>query len=91
MAFIPLRTCVSCRKKAQKSDFFRMIRTPKGIVKIADDLGENGRGVYLCKNRECVERAFQGKKKGIVSHFLKVPVETEVILEKLVQMIKLSP
>ena len=87
MATIPLRTCISCRQKQSKSALFRVVRTPKGAVKVADDLDENGRGAYLCKSRECVERAFHGKKKGMISHFLKRPVENEAIFEELLRRV----
>ncbi|MCR5848907.1 MAG: YlxR family protein [Lachnospiraceae bacterium] len=53
---IPLRTCVSCRENKDKRELLRIVRTPEGEV-ITDETGRaNGRGAYVCKNRECFEK-----------------------------------
>lgn len=65
----PLRMCTVCRKRFEKKDLIRVVRTPDGAV---PDLNGtlSGRGAYLCKSRDCLlaaqkrrvlERAFSGK------------------------------
>ena len=53
---IPLRTCVSCRENKDKRELLRIVRTPEGEI-LADESGRlNGRGAYVCRNKECIER-----------------------------------
>lgn len=53
---IPLRTCVSCRENKDKRDLLRIVKTPEGEI-LADESGRmNGRGAYVCRNRECFEK-----------------------------------
>ena len=57
MKKIPMRMCVACREMKPKKDLIRIVRTPEGPVE-ADLTGKrNGRGAYLCKNMECLEKA----------------------------------
>lgn len=62
---IPERMCVACRQMKPKKELIRIVNTDNGVV--VDSTGKlNGRGVYLCKCRECVERAL--KNKGFAKH-----------------------
>jgi predicted RNA-binding protein YlxR (DUF448 family) len=53
----PERTCVACRRKAEKSALVRVVRTADQRVSI--DLGgkKPGRGAYLCSSVICLNRA----------------------------------
>ena len=54
--------CVICRQMKPKNALIRIVNTPDGVV--VDLSGKlNGRGVYLCKCRECIAKA---QKKGFV-------------------------
>lgn len=54
---VPLRMCVGCRQMRPKKELLRIVRTPEGEVK-ADRTGRAaGRGAYICKNIECLEKA----------------------------------
>lgn len=57
MLSIPIRMCVSCRKRAPRNAFVRVGKDPMGRIGV--DLG--GRGVYICRTAECVEKAIRGK------------------------------
>lgn len=58
---IPERMCVACRQMKPKNQLVRIVNTADGVV--VDLTGKlNGRGVYLCKNRDCVTRALKSKK-----------------------------
>lgn len=48
---IPIRTCVSCRRKRPKSE---MIRFTADGIDSGDRSGE-GRGMYLCRDAACIE------------------------------------
>ena len=57
MKKIPMRMCVACREMKPKKELIRIVRTPEGPVE-ADLTGKkNGRGAYLCRNAECLEKA----------------------------------
>ena len=52
----PQRTCVVCRKTADKRDLHRIVWTEDGIhVDLSGKM--NGRGAYLCDDPQCWERA----------------------------------
>lgn len=53
---VTTRTCVVCRRKDDKRDLTRLVRTNAGIV--LDASGKlAGRGAYLCDNPACWARA----------------------------------
>jgi uncharacterized protein len=68
-----IRRCVSCRKIAIRSEFWRVVRCHPSN-QIAIDLGDKfiqGRSVYLCPNTECLQLA---QKKNRLGKSLKAPV-----------------
>ena len=57
---IPERMCVVCRQMKPKNELIRVVNSD-GIV-VVDKTGKlNGRGVYLCKCRECISKAVKSK------------------------------
>ncbi len=73
---VPKRVCVGCREQFDKKDLVRVVRTPEGLITIDLKGKQNGRGAYLCKNRECLEKAI--KNKGL-ERTLKVNIPKETI------------
>ncbi len=58
---VPQRSCVVTRVKTDKKDLLRIVRTPEASV-IVDETGKhNGRGCYITKKIEVVEKARKGK------------------------------
>ena len=79
---IPERMCVVCRQMKPKTELLRIVNTVDGVV--VDGTGKlNGRGIYVCKCKECVTKAI--KSKGFVKQhgFSLETVAPE--LEKLVE------
>lgn len=77
-----LRTCLVTGKKADPSAFFRFTLTPEGRVRF-DDLKKNpGRGGYVIKNKEALQKLPRLSKK--ISHFLKknVTIDEETVQEQ---------
>ncbi len=58
---IPMRRCVGCMEKYEKSELVRVLRTPDGDVKIDATGRANGRGAYLCRRRACLEKALKNR------------------------------
>ena len=48
--------CVSCRERKEKSDLIKIAKTPDGF-KVDKSCKLFGRGAYVCRNAECVEKA----------------------------------
>ncbi len=80
MKKIPERTCVVSHEKLPKNELIRVVRTPEKKV-IIDETGKaNGRGAYLKKSVEVIEKA---KKTKILERHLEVNIPDEVFDELL--------
>ncbi len=71
------RCCISCRKLAPRSEFWRVVRChPSKEVKIEIDRRHHqGRSAYLCPTASCLQIA---QKKNRLSRSLKAPVREEI-------------
>ena len=57
---IPERMCVMCRQMKPKVDLIRIVNNQGNVV--VDTTGKlNGRGVYLCKCKDCIAKALKSK------------------------------
>ena len=54
---IPMRTCVVTHEKCEKKDLLRVVRNNEGVVFVDDTRKANGRGAYLKKDKEVIEKA----------------------------------
>ena len=72
---IPMRQCVGCREMEPKRKLIRVIRTSEDEILIDATGKKNGRGAYICPNRECLEKAV--KNKGL-ERSLKISVPQEI-------------
>ena len=78
---MPVRRCVGCQEMKNKKEMIRVIRTPEGEFELDATGKKNGRGAYLCPNRECLEKAV--KSKGLERSFKQaIPPEVYSRLEK---------
>ena len=54
---IPMRQCIGCGEMKNKKEMIRILKTPEDEI-ILDVTGKkNGRGAYLCNERECLAMA----------------------------------
>ena len=77
---IPMRTCVVTKEKCEKKDLLRVVRTPSGEVIVDDTLTANGRGAYLKKDKNVIEKA---KSSKILEKHLEVKISDEIYEELL--------
>ncbi len=57
---IPQRTCIGCAEKKIQKQLIRFVDTDKGVK--MDITGKAaGRGCYLCKDADCVDKAEKRK------------------------------
>lgn len=58
---IPSRLCISCRCKKAKNDLLRIVQIDEKWQ--LDKLGKaQARGVYICKDKHCIESALKNKR-----------------------------
>ncbi len=58
---IPMRTCVVTKECLPKKELLRIVKTKEGMVK-ADETGKlNGRGAYIKKDIETLDKAIKTK------------------------------
>lgn len=84
MKHIPMRMCIACRQMYPQCELIRIVRdNEKGEVKLDMNKKLFGRGAYICKNAECIQKA--EKKRGIERHFkCAVPKELYKAAEELI-------
>lgn len=59
---MPLRRCAGCNEQKSKKEFVRVIRTPEGEILLDESGKANGRGVYLCPKKSCLQKARKAKR-----------------------------
>ena len=72
---IPLRRCAGCGERKPKGELVRVVRTPEGEIMLDKTGKTNGRGVYLCPQRACLEKAKKAKR---LERSLEVAVPEEI-------------
>lgn len=73
---IPSRICVGCREAKEKRSMVRIVKTTENEICLDETGRKNGRGAYLCKSMECLQRALQSKG---LERSLKSPIPKEVV------------
>lgn len=58
---LPLRTCVGCQNQFTKRELIRIVRTLEETWQYDPTGKANGRGLYICRNANCLDRALQNK------------------------------
>jgi predicted RNA-binding protein YlxR (DUF448 family) len=66
---IPMRRCVGCMNSKPKKELIRIITTAEGDIKVDTTGKANGRGVYLCLNKDCITAA---RKKKVIARDLQI-------------------
>ena len=78
---IPLRQCVGCGEMKGKKDMMRVLKTAENEICLDITGKKNGRGAYVCKDKDCLQKA--GKNKGLERSFkMSIPKEVYETLEK---------
>ncbi len=80
---IPMRTCVVTREKYPKQELIRVVRNNEGKVFVDLTGKSNGRGAYIKKDIDVLEKA---KKSKILERQLEVVID-EAVYEELKQII----
>jgi len=68
----PTRTCIGCRRVRPKRELARLVRGRDGRVTVDERSRGPGRGAYVCRDAECVDKALRA---GQLAHAFKRPSE----------------
>lgn len=72
---IPLRKCIGCMESFPKKELCRIVKNKDNEI-FFDTTGKlNGRGTYICKKTECLEKAVKSKR---LSKSLEAEIPEEV-------------
>ncbi len=66
-----IRTCIGCREKNDKGKLIRIVRNKNGEIKVDFEQRLEGRGAYICSNKECFEKVIKKNR-------LKVALKTNI-------------
>jgi len=78
---IPLRQCIGCGEMKGKKEMMRVLKTAEDEICLDITGKKNGRGAYLCKQKECLQKA--RKNKGLERSFkIGIPEDVYIMLEK---------
>ena len=58
----PERTCIACNEQREKNNLLRIVKSKDGIIEVDETGKKSGRGAYICKSEECLEKAIKSKR-----------------------------
>lgn len=64
---IPMRKCTGCQEMKNKKELIRIVRSDTGEFSLDSTGKKSGRGAYICRSMECLEKAC--KNKGLERSF----------------------
>lgn len=58
----PERTCIACNEQKEKNNLLRIVKSKDGIIEVDESGKKSGRGAYICKSEECLDKAIKSKR-----------------------------
>lgn len=58
----PMRMCVGCREMQPKKSLIRVVRSPEGEISMDATGRKPGRGAYVCRNAQCLQKALKQRQ-----------------------------
>ena len=62
MKQMPQRTCMGCMQKKEKKELIRIVKNKQNEISVDLEGKKEGRGIYICKNEQCLEKAIKTKR-----------------------------
>ncbi len=56
-----LRMCIACRTMQDKHNLIRIVKDKDGNIFVDETGKKNGRGAYVCKNEDCLNKLIKQK------------------------------
>ncbi len=76
----PIRCCSLCKKRNEKTNLFRIV-ADNGLAILDEKQNINSRGIYVCKNKNCIENLKKAINKSKFN--LKININQESLKEVL--------
>ena len=58
----PARTCMACNEQKEKNELLRIVKSKEGIIEVDLTGKRSGRGAYICKNEDCLNKIIKSKR-----------------------------
>lgn len=58
----PERTCIACNQQKEKNALLRIVKSKDGIIEVDETGKKNGRGAYICKDENCLNKIIKTKR-----------------------------
>lgn len=72
------RTCIVCRHKDNKANLYRIVSDKNCVAILDKEQKINSRGIYICKQKKCIENCYKMIKKNKLK--LKISVDKESLI-----------
>ncbi|MBR1535074.1 MAG: YlxR family protein [Ruminococcus sp.] len=72
---VPLRKCIGCGEMKDKRELVRIVRNKEGEISVDLTGKKPGRGAYICKDTECLNKAERTKR---LSKAFSAPIAPEI-------------
>ena len=59
---IPMRMCLGCNEMKPKKELIRVVKSPEGDISLDFKGKAAGRGAYICRSTECLEKARKARR-----------------------------
>ena len=59
---VPMRRCCGCLEMKPKNELVRVVKNKEGVISLDLTGKMPGRGAYLCRNPECLEKARKARR-----------------------------
>lgn len=83
MKRLPQRTCIGCNTSKNKNELIRIVKTSIGEIDVDLTGKKDGRGTYICKKKECLEKAIKSKRMSRAFQ-MEIPEEIYLKIENLI-------
>lgn len=58
----PTRRCMGCNEAKEKKELLRIVKSAEGNIEVDLTGKKNGRGAYICKSEQCLDRVIKSKR-----------------------------
>ncbi|MBC2576473.1 RNase P modulator RnpM [Peptostreptococcus canis] len=58
---VPQRKCIACQVRGDKKSLVRVVKNKENDIFLDPTGRANGRGAYVCANKECLSKAIKSK------------------------------
>lgn len=80
---MPVRCCMACKKRKEKNELIRIVsKNNKAVIDYSQK--ENTRGMYICKDKNCISSMIKAINKNKLK--TKIKIEQDSLLELLKEL-----